>query len=85
MTKYEIKIYHTLQKIKNVTLKNVEKILNISKKLKEYFFENETLKDKGEMYNVQVYYDKYQEICKDLRHKAKKTLSDESSSGSRSN
>uniref|UniRef100_A0A1A9UM54 DDE-1 domain-containing protein n=1 Tax=Glossina austeni TaxID=7395 RepID=A0A1A9UM54_GLOAU len=62
-------------KIENFSLKRVEKILNLSKKLEEYVLENDPLRDRAEIFkrNLKNNLSAYQEIYKDLLNKGKQT------------
>uniref|UniRef100_A0A034WQZ3 Uncharacterized protein n=1 Tax=Bactrocera dorsalis TaxID=27457 RepID=A0A034WQZ3_BACDO len=62
-------------KIKNCSLKNIEKMLNMAKQLEEYILENDPLSDRAEIFkqNLQNNLAPYQEIHKDLRNKSKQT------------
>ena len=64
---------------KNFLLKNIEKALNMAKQLQQYILENDSLKERAEIFkrNLQNNVSPYQEIYNDLQNKSKQTSMDD--------
>uniref|UniRef100_A0A1A9UNI4 Uncharacterized protein n=1 Tax=Glossina austeni TaxID=7395 RepID=A0A1A9UNI4_GLOAU len=62
-------------KIENFSLKSVVKILNLAKELEEYVLDNDSLRDRAEMFkrHLKINLFAYQENYKELRNKGKQT------------